>query len=74
MAKVIKLTDDSNVTLLPITDASYVQISYAGIVKSVSETILENEEITAAALNDLDMRIRDLETVVQQLLNSSSQS
>lgn len=62
MAKVIKLTDNSNVTLLPITDARYVQMSYNGVTQSVADTILDNEEVTAAALNDLNVRITSIES------------
>lgn len=53
MAKVIKLTDNSNNTLLPITDASYIQMKVGDDVRSVKDIIIENEEITALALNDL---------------------
>ncbi len=65
MAKVIKLTDNNNATLLPITNASYVQISYNGVVKSVTDAIIENEEVTAAALNDLNVRLSSVETTVE---------
>lgn len=67
MAKVIQLTDNSNVTLLPITDANYVQISYDGVTKSVADAILENEEVTAVALNDLDIRMQDVESSVSNI-------
>lgn len=60
MAKVIKLTDNNGVTMLPVTEASYVQISYMGVTKSVTEAIIENEEVTAAALNDLNTRLNNL--------------
>ena len=53
MAKVIKLTDNNNNTLLPVTDASYIQMKVGDDVRSVKDVIIENEEITALALNDL---------------------
>ena len=71
MAKVIKLTDNNNVTLLPLTDARYVQISYAGVTQSVADTILENEEVTAAALNELNLRIANAETTVSNIPNTT---
>lgn len=55
MAKVIKLTSNNNETFLPVTDAKYVQISYDGITKSVQDTIIEDEEVFAAALSDLNI-------------------
>ena len=67
MAKVIQLTDNSIVTLLPITDSNYVQISYDGVTKSVADAILENEEVTAVALNDLDIRMQDVESSVSNI-------
>ena len=42
-AKIIKLTDNNNVTLIPVTDASVVQMSVDGQVKSVKDVILEIE-------------------------------
>lgn len=39
MAQVIKLTDNSNNTLLPISDSSYIQFSYAGGIKSVKQAL-----------------------------------
>lgn len=60
-AKIIKLTDNNNVTLIPVTDASVVQMSVDGQVKSVKDVILENEEVTAAGYNDLNDRVEVLE-------------
>lgn len=60
-AKIIKLTDNNNVTLIPVTDASVVQMSVDGQVKSVKDVILENEEVTAAGYNELDDRVEVLE-------------
>lgn len=60
-AKIIKLTDNNNVTLIPVTDASVVQMSVDGQVKSVKDVILENEEVTAAGYNELNDRVEVLE-------------
>ena len=60
-AKIIKLTDNNNVTLIPVTDASVVQMSVDGQVKSVKDVILENEEVTAAGYNELNDRVEILE-------------
>lgn len=60
-AKIIKLADNNNVTLIPVTDASVVQMSVEGQVKSVKDVIIENEEVTAAGYNDLNSRIIALE-------------
>ncbi len=59
--KVIKLTDNSNNTLLPVTDSSYIQIATNNAVKSVRDVILENEEIMSAIYTDLNERVEDLE-------------
>lgn len=58
--KVIKLQDNSNI-LIPVTDASVVQMSVEGQVKSVKDVIIENEEVTAAGYNDLNSRVNALE-------------
>lgn len=58
--KVIKLQDNNNI-LIPVTDASVVQISVEGQVKSVKDVIIENEEVTAAGYNKLNSRIIALE-------------
>ena len=58
--KVIKLQDNNNI-LIPVTDASVVQMSVEGQVKSVKDVIIENEEVTAAGYNDLNSRIIALE-------------
>ena len=60
-AKIIKLADNNNVTLIPVTDASVVQMSVEGQVKSVKDVIIENEEVTAAGYNDLNSRVIALE-------------
>ena len=60
-AKIIKLTDNNNVTLIPVTDASVVQMSVDGQVKSVKDVILEDEEVTAAGYNELNDRVEVLE-------------
>lgn len=59
--KVIKLQDNNNNTLIPVTDASVVQMSVDGQVKSVKDVILENEEVTAAGYNDLNDRVKTIE-------------
>ena len=58
--KVIKLQDNNNI-LIPVTDASVVQMSVEGQVKSVKDVIIENEEVTAAGYNELNSRIIALE-------------
>ena len=58
--KVIKLQDNNNI-LIPVTDASVVQMSVEGQVKSVKDVIIENEEVTAAGYNDLNSRVKALE-------------
>ena len=58
--KVIKLQDNNNI-LIPVTDASVVQISVEGQVKSVKDVIIENEEVTAAGYNNLNSRVIALE-------------
>ena len=58
--KVIKLQDNNNI-LIPVTDASVVQMSVEGQVKSVKDVIIENEEVTAAGYNDLNSRVHALE-------------
>ena len=60
-AKIIKLADNNDVTLIPVTDASVVQMSVEGQVKSVKDVIIENEEVTAAGYNDLNSRVIALE-------------
>ena len=78
--KVIKLQDNSNI-LIPVTDASVVQMSVEGQVKSVKDVIIENEEVTAAGYNELNSRIIALEespgidkvgTITDVRVNSSS--
>ena len=58
--KVIKLQDNNNI-LIPVTDASVVQMSVEGQVKSVKDVIIENEEVTAAGYNELNSRVHALE-------------
>ena len=58
--KVIKLQDNNSI-LIPVTDASVVQMSVEGQVKSVKDVIIENEEVTAAGYNDLNSRVIALE-------------
>ena len=60
-AKIIKLADNNNVTLIPVTDASVVQMSVEGQVKSVKDVIIENEKVTAAGYNNLNSRVIALE-------------
>ncbi len=58
--KVIKLQNNTD-TLLPVTDATLVQMKVGNETKSVQEVILENELIVARAYNDLDNRIDNIE-------------
>ena len=58
--KVIKLQDNNNI-LIPVTDASVVQMSVEGQVKSVKDVIIENEKVTAAGYNNLNSRVKALE-------------
>ena len=58
--KVIKLQDNNNI-LIPVTDASVVQMSVEGQVKSVKDVIIENEKVTAAGYNNLNSRVNALE-------------
>lgn len=58
--KVIKLQDNNNI-LIPVTDASVVQMSVEGQVKSVKDVIIENEKVTAAGYNNLNNRVKALE-------------
>lgn len=60
-AKVIKLQDNNNNTLLPVTDASLVQMTVGTETKSVQDVILEDEEVTAAGYNELNNRVTALE-------------
>ena len=59
--KVIKLQDNNNNILIPVTDASVVQMSVEGQVKSVKDVIIENEKVTAAGYNNLNSRVKALE-------------
>ena len=59
--KVIKLQDSNDNILIPVTNASCVQMSVEGQVKSVKDVIIENEEVTAAGYNDLNSRVIALE-------------
>lgn len=59
--KVIKLQDNNNNILIPVTDASVVQMSVDGQAKSVKDVILEDEEVTAAGFNELDERLDVIE-------------
>ena len=59
--KVIKLQDSNDNILIPVTNASCVQMSVEGQVKSVKDVIIENEEVTAAGYNDLNSRVKALE-------------
>lgn len=65
--KVIKLQDSNDNILIPVTSASYVQMSVEGRVKSVKDVIIENEEVTAAGFNDLNSRVIALEKRVSEL-------
>ena len=58
--KVIKL-QNSSYTLLPVTDANLVQMTVDNETKSVYDVILEDEEVTAAAFNNLDSRLETVE-------------
>ena len=78
--KVIKLQDNNNI-LIPVTDASVVQMSVEGQVKSVKDVIIENEKVTAAGYNNLNNRVKALEespgidkvgTLTDVKVNSSS--
>ena len=78
--KVIKLQDNNNI-LIPVTDASVVQMSVEGQVKSVKDVIIENEKVTAAGYNNLNSRVSALEkspgidkvgTITDVKVNSSS--
>ena len=59
--KVIKLQDSNDNILIPVTNASCVQMSVEGQIKSVKDVIIENEEVTAAGYNDLNSRVIALE-------------
>ena len=58
--KAIKFSN-STTTYLPVTDATLVQMKVNDVVKSVHDVIIEDEEITAAAWNDANKRLNDLE-------------
>ena len=67
--KVIKLQDSNDNILIPVTDASVVQMSVEGQVKSVKDVIIENEEVTAAGYNDLNSRVIALSLLLAKALN-----
>ena len=73
-AKVIKLQDNSNNTLLPVTDASLVQMTVGTETKSVKDVILEDEEVTAAAYNELNNEIAEKQDKPVYLRLSSTTS
>lgn len=52
---------NSTTTYLPVTDATLVQMKVDNVVKSVQDVIIEDEEITAAAWNDANQRLSNLE-------------
>ena len=58
--KVIKLQDNENNVLLPVTDAKLVQMKVENETKSVQDVIIENELITARALTDLNDTKQDV--------------
>ena len=58
--KVIKLQDNENNVLLPVTDAKLVQMKVENLTKSVQDVIIENELITASALTDLNDTKQDV--------------
>lgn len=58
--KAIKLSNGTD-DLLPITNAKVVQMTVDGTSKSVHDVIIENEEVTAAALNALNATKSDIE-------------
>lgn len=58
--KAIKFSNNTT-TYLPVTDATLVQMKVGNETKSVQEVILEDEEVTAAAYNELNSRIDDIE-------------
>ena len=58
--KAIKFSNN-NTTYLPVTDATLVQMKVGNEIKSVKEVILENEEVTTTAYNQLNGRITTLE-------------
>lgn len=57
--KAIKLSNGTD-DLLPITNAKVVQMTVDGTSKSVHDVIIENEEVTAAALNALNATKSDI--------------
>lgn len=59
--KAIKFSNNTT-TYLPVTDASLVQMKVGNDTKSIKEVILENEEVTAAAYNELNDRLTNVET------------
>ena len=67
--KVIKLQDSNDNILIPVTSASYVQMSVEGQVKSVKDVIIENEEVTAAGYNNLNSRVSTLSLLLAKALN-----
>ena len=50
----------SGKTIAYMLDASHMIITYGGVTANLADTIIENEEVTAAALNDLDVRIQNI--------------
>lgn len=78
-SKVIKLTDNNNNALLPISDAQAIQMTYANVTKSVHDAILDTEEAIATTYNNLTSRIDGIEydlnnTAVLNTNNSASQT
>lgn len=59
--KAIKFSNNTT-TYLPVTDAKLVQMKVGNETKSVHEVILEDEEVTAAAYNELNDRLTNVET------------
>lgn len=67
MAKIIKLTDNNNTTLLPVTDAKAVQVKIDGQdAKSLHDVILEDELVWAESYNELNDRLTDVEEMSHQ--------
>lgn len=71
--KVIKLKENNN-TLIPVTDAKIVQMTYDGTTYSVHDVILDTEEAIATTYNHLSARIENLEYYVDNppLLNTDN--
>lgn len=55
--KGIKIKDNSNNVLLPVTSSDLVEVNYGGQTKILTALLEENEQVTAEALIDLNNRI-----------------